>query len=471
MPKSDIVFGSEFSPAVIDLPALLDLISTHGANRSQLQAVIDKTFFQGKGKNADPRKTLADNTILSLIAYGILQRTDNPSVLAFTDFGKELYESRRNLDRLRELMGKHCLTRLDGLRVVGCIRDLIASGEQLKKVSITKRLREEGLHIPENGKHLNILRQWMDFAGALNPNHSESGDGLWTPNDARIDSLLGVTAADIESWSQLTKPQYDFARAFALMNVDSASSSEVRDSAVSLYGTDFPEGGLPQSVLHALQEADLIRWQKTTGGRGAKAHLVYPTDKLRNEFLAPILEQSFSKLGQGYRKLVRMSLAQILEETSSSDRYKKGVALEALALYFARRLDLEFVEWRLRSTATGGAEVDLIVEGARLMFSRWQIQCKNTTHVSLDDLAKEVGVAVAMNSNVIMMVSTGKIGPAVNEFANKVMRTSPIQIVLLTGKDIDTIKAAPGSLIEAMNTYARRAMTLKRSQIRLEEGK
>jgi hypothetical protein len=465
MPKSDIVFGSEFSPAVIDLPRLLKLVAKHRKNRAQLQAAIDKAFFPGKGKNANPRKTLADNTILSLIAYGVLNRTKDPAALELTDFGKNLVKNKNNLDRLSELMGKHCLTKLDGLRIVARIRDLIASGEQLKKSTITKRLREEGLHIPENGKHLNVLRQWLEFAGILNPNRLAFGDDLWTPNDARIESLLGVATGDIESWSQLTKPQYDFARAFALMNVESASSSSVRDSAVSLYGTEFPEGGLPQSVLHALQDAGLIRWEKTTGGRGAKAHLVYPTEKLRNDFLEPILKQCFSKLGRSYKKLVRMSLEQVLDDLHSSDRHKKGIALEALAFYFARRLDLEFVEWRLRSSATGGAEVDLIVEGARLMFSRWQIQCKNTAHVSLDDLAKEVGVAVAINSNVIMMVSTGNVGPAVIDFAKKVMRTSPIQIILLTGKNVESIKENPGLLINVMNAHAREAMTLKRSQV------
>lgn len=51
----------------------------------------------------------------------------------------------------------------------------------------------------------------------------------------------------------------------------------------------------------------------------------------------------------------------------------KGKALEALAFYFMRILGLEFKFWRKRGKKTGGFEVDIIVEGARLAFSRWQI--------------------------------------------------------------------------------------------------
>jgi site-specific DNA-methyltransferase (cytosine-N4-specific) len=42
-------------------------------------------------------------------------------------------------------------------------------------------------------------------------------------------------------------------------------------------------------------------------------------------------------------------------------------------------------------TAKMVTEVDFIFRSQRLVFSRWQVQCKNTAKVSLDDVAKEVG--------------------------------------------------------------------------------
>jgi len=111
-------------------------------------------------------------------------------------------------------------------------------------------------------------------------------------------------------------------------------------------------------------------------------------------------------------ELFRKPLAEILAEIESPDRHVGGLALEALAFKLMRILDMRYASTRLRAQATGGAEVDLIFESDRLVFSRWQIQCKNTPRVSLDDVAKEVGLTKFLKSNVIVIVSTGEIGIA-----------------------------------------------------------
>jgi len=465
MPKSDIVFGSEFSPAVIDLAPLLVMVKQHQPDRSALQQAIDDRFFPGKGKNADPKKTLADNTILAMLAYGLLERGEDRNTVFLSDFGESLHEKRESIDDLRDMMGRHCLVELNGLRIISCIQDLLQAGIPLKKVAIARQLRREGFHVPQNGKHLNVLRQWLDFAGVLNANNRKGGEGLWIPDESRLDELLRITTADIERWGELTPPQYDFARAFALMGVDEAVSSSVRDSAVTLYGTEFPEGGLPQSVLHKLADVGLITWKKTTRGRGAKAHLVYPTDKLKSELLEPILAQIAHELGPGYKRLSRMSFLDIVTALGSASKHEKGIALEALAFYFCRRLDLQFVQWRLRGNATGGAEVDLIVEGTRLIFSRWQIQCKNTKRVATEDLAKEVGIATAIRSNVVMLISTGDVGAAVRKFAKMVMQNTALHVILLSGIELKKLVSDPSTLTRMLNTQAAQAMMVKRPQL------
>lgn len=463
MPKSDIVFGSEFSPAVIDLGPLLSIASECKPDRRRFQTKIDETFFKGKGKSDDPRKTLGDNTVLSLTAYGIIERSGDSYEL--TDLGQSLLAQRDNPTAMAESLGRHCLMNLGGVKVLQAIRDVTEAGEKLSKMTITKRLREEGLHIPENGKHLNILRQWLEYCGILNPDRSQSGEDLWKPDERRITQLIGTTLTEIDEWGALTPAQRDFAKALALMGVESASSSQVRDEAVNLFGTTFPEGGLPQSVLHRLQDAGLIEWEKTTTGRGAKAHQVRVTEKLKTSFLPPLLDQIGEKLGSGYRKLLRMPIHEVINDLRSSDRHKKGIALEALALYFTRRLDLEFVRWRLRSVSTGGAEVDLIVEGKRLIFSRWQIQCKNSRLVALEDLAKEVGIATAIRSNVIVLITTGSIGDAVKKFASTIMQNTALHIALIGAKELHSISQDVGSLMAILNNQAAEAMKIKRVQL------
>ena len=114
-----------------------------------------------------------------------------------------------------------------------------------------------------------------------------------------------------------------------------------------------------------------------------------------------------------------------------------GLALEALAFKLMRLLDMTYVATRLRGAATGGAEVDLIFESARLVFSRWQIQCKNTPRVSLDDVAKEVGLTHFLKSNVIVVATTGEIGSEARRYADRIMVDSNLCMVLVNGQDLN----------------------------------
>lgn len=462
MPKSDIPFGSEFSPAVVDLPTLLRIVRAREPDRSSMERAINAQFFRGKGAPSD-RKTLADNTILSMVQYGILDRTGRE--VRLSEFGELLEAAAPDQPRLKNLIGEQCLTRLPGLIVISIIRDLKTGGNKLTKLTIARALREQGLHYPENGKHLNVFRQWLQYAGIVNPQMEASGDGLWFPDEGRIRELTGFSQEVMDSVGDLTQAQSDFARAFATMNVDEAKASAVRDAAVALYGTEFPEGGLPQSVLSRLETVSLITSVKTTTGRGAKSHVVRATPLLRSRFSNAVIEQCRLPLGPAFRLLTRTPISSVVAKLGSKDKHEKGIALEALALHICRRLDLTFVKWRLRSAQTGGSEVDIIVEGDRLIFSRWQIQCKNTQALSLDDIAKEVGIATSIRSNVVLGITTGRVGSAVRGFANQVMQTTPIQVVLVSGSDLAELIRDPGYLVQFFNREAASTMKLKRHQL------
>jgi len=150
---------------------------------------------------------------------------------------------------------------------------------------------------------------------------------------------------------------------------------------------------------------------------------------------------------------------------SLADRHIKGLALEALAFYLMRLIDLKYVATRLRGEVTGGAEVDLIFEGARLIFSRWQIQCKNTKFVSLDDVAKEIGLTFQLKSNVVMVVSTGNISSEARKYAQQVMNDTNLNIVFLDSSDLQKIVNNPTYIADALNREAKRAMEIKKLEI------
>ena len=229
----------------------------------------------------------------------------------------------------------------------------------------------------------------------------------------------------------------------------------------------FDEKNLPKQVLYPLSDAGFISLERGTkrAGRGAKPFLVAATDKLASDLVAPLVEQLEHQVQPDLRPLLRKPLKEILGEMQSKDPYVRGLALEALAFKLMRLIDLTYVATRLRGNATGGAEVDLVFESARLVFSRWQVQCKNTARISLDDVAKEVGLTHFLKSNAIVMVSTGGIGKEARRYANKIMADSNLCVVMVDRTDLASIEASPPSIVDVFTREARHAMDLKQLEL------
>ncbi|HEV2580818.1 MAG TPA: restriction endonuclease, partial [Ktedonobacteraceae bacterium] len=264
--------------------------------------------------------------------------------------------------------------------------------------------------------------------------------------------------------------QRDFLKALAKVGATTAiASNEVARLANRLYGTVFDSKALPGKVLAPLEKAGFLTTEKSTEGRGAKPHAVQPTEQFTKEVLLPLLRASSKGLDARLREMLYRPLSEIIDELDSTDKNSKGKALEALVLRITRLLDLQFVGWRLRQRRTGGAEVDVLVESDRLIFSRWQIQCKNTHRVELEDIAKEVGLTFYLKSNVIMIVTTGKIGKPARDYATGIIEATNLHIILLDGKDLARLRVQPSAIVEILDREAKNAMQLKELKVPLEE--
>jgi len=158
-----------------------------------------------------------------------------------------------------------------------------------------------------------------------------------------------------------------------------------------------------------------------------------------------------------------------MKDLRSVDTHVKGIALELLALRIAFLLDLKPRPLRLRSRQTGGIEVDLVAEGERLLFSRWQVQCKNTSELHADDLAKEVGNAQLLKSHVILMVTTGRVPQSVRVLARRINEETHLQVAFLAGDTLLELAGNPTTsalaLVEELSSQARAALSLKAAQV------
>ncbi len=453
MPRSDLPFGSEFSPAQIDLRVLLEFAHEHGSNWKAFESAVHDRYFSEYETSAYNREKLANNTKLSLRAYGLIGDADT----TLSKVGIALYDVRSDSHILHEDFARHILKNRQGMNYVQCILDMQSAGEAVNLNSLRHWLKERGIVVPRGGKHMSTLRLWLEKTGIF--------VALYRVDRKRLNDVLGVGIEEFEALAVLSPEQRAYLKAIANMDKRGPhSSNEIEKLATATYGVVFNEKNLPKQVLYPLQNAGYINLARGTkvAGRGAKPFQVTATDKLSAEIAAPLIEQLELQTHPDLRPLLRKPLEEIRKELKSRDRHMRGLALEALAFKLMRLIDLTYVATRLRGHATGGAEVDVIFESARLVFSRWQVQCKNTTRVSLDDVAKEVGLTHFLKSNAIVMVSTGTIGSEARRYADKIMADSNLCIVMVDGDDLARIEARPATIVDVFTREAHHAMDLKR---------
>ena len=456
MAQSDLPFGSEFSPAQIDLSVLLELAHDHAADWKAFENAVRDRYFAANSTSDYNKGKLANNTKLSMRAYGLIGEKD----ASLTETGQALYSIRTDETILYESFARHILKGCQGMNLVQCLLDMWAAGESIDLNKLRRWLEERGIKVPRGGKHMSTMRLWLEKAGVFVTGYRV--------NQVRLNEILGLNVEEFEVLATFSAEQRAYLKALANIGGGGPhSSNDIERLATSTYGVTFNEKNLPKQVLYPLEKAQYITLQRGTkqSGRGAKPFLVAATDKLAAEIITPLIEQLEQQTQADLRPLLRKPLKEIREELNSKDRHVRGLALEALAFKLMRLIDLAYVATRLRGVATGGAEVDLIFESARLVFSRWQIQCKNTTHVSLDDVAKEVGLTHFLKSNAIVMVSTGAIGEEARRYSNKIMADSNLCIIMLDKSDLALIESSPATIVDVFTREARHAMDLKRLEL------
>ncbi len=456
MKKSEIPFGAQFSPNQVDLPKLLQIIHEYAGGRDRITEAIRDNFFATHSQTQ--RWKLADNTVLALRAYGLLDEDGaTPTALA-----GELLAIATTPDVLYEQFGKHILVNLRGIPFVETLGIMQTAGEKITLHTLRKRLEQRGLHIPRGAVHLSSMRLWLAQAGLFDAS-VKGGPRLYQVDQLRLNEVLGIGLDAIDNLTQLNAGQRAFLRALTrIAEPDPLVANKVADLASMLYAVEYNHKELPKSVLFPLRDLEYIQATKTTAGRGAKPYEVSRTPKFHQEISEPILTAATEKAGLVPKEVFELPLSQILADIKSPNKHIKGKALELLAIYLTRLIDLDFKGWRTRSADTGGAEVDVIVEGARLIFSRWQIQAKNTKTVRLGDVAKEVGLSLTfIYSNVVMMVTTGDFTQDAYKYAQHVIKTCNLNVILLNGSELERISRDPTDIAAILNSKAERAMKVK----------
>jgi site-specific DNA-methyltransferase (cytosine-N4-specific) len=448
--KSDLAFGSQFSPTQIELQKLLELLETHGGSTSVFTEDVRKAFFANHASGDSKQQTeLAKNVRLALREYGIIDDNEH-----LTDFGAHLSMIRKDDDKLYEDFARHILLELHGLDLLRAIVTLKSLKEDPTLLNLAKELERRGIHVPPSGTHIPSMKQWLQKAGVLS-------DRL-DVDDKRLVGLIGYGLEDVDSLSSFGPEKRAFLRALAaLAPKDWMSSSDVAKHAEAMCHVEYDPKNLRLQVVFPLTDEGFIENRKATTGRGAKPYEIRLTQKFRADLLMPLLD-SLGKAGGVSQEALLKPLAEVVNDLSNANRYVKGKALELLVMHLCRLLGLWLIAWRHRWTETGGAEVDVLAEGTNYVFTRWEIQCKNTKSVSTDDLLREIGLAELYHASVVMIVTTGRFSKSAGILAERKMERSSMNVVLIDGKDLREIVQNPSRIGDVLRGHAHKARKLKR---------
>jgi len=206
MKKSDLPFGSEFSPSQISLPCVLELANKYKGDWRAFETAVRAKYFE-KNKTTDYNKgKLANNTKLGMIAYGLIDRKVN-----FTHVGKRLYSLRSNGAELHTDFARHILLNLYGITLVQCVQDIQAAGETVDLIKLREWLEERGIHFPRGGKHPSMMRLWLEKAGVFTEG--------WRVDESRLKEILGTSSEEIEVLAMFTREQKAFLKTLVMKRI------------------------------------------------------------------------------------------------------------------------------------------------------------------------------------------------------------------------------------------------------------
>lgn len=452
-------YGDQFDPVTLVLTDLLGLCVKNEPDRYRLQGAIKSKYFEGHGADPAQREEnsnkMAMNCLLSLNAYGLIQLRNNGKTYTVTELTRGLL-SAKDKDQVHREFAKHILSNLEGLLLCRLVENIRARNEQVTLEYLGEEFNDLGIKIPPNSTYISTMRNWLAEAGVFH-------DTGYHVNWDVVYDLLEVDKDFIDELYQLDSPQKYYLLSMANLDVTKFTpSNAVAKHTRSVYKIRLTTKNLVSDVLEPLEKLGLIETRKTTSGRGAKPHDVKLTDKGKNEIIVPLVNQLAELSGLAPSDLNR-TFENVIADLDKEDKYVRGVALELLATWIIRLLGIRFSKWRLRHfEATGGGEVDVLAATDKIVYDRWQIQCKNMkTSVGVDVIAKEVGLTFLTKADIVMIVTTARFASDAINYANQVNDQSRYYVVLLDGEDVKHIAEDKTRIVDIMNLKARRVFAKK----------
>lgn len=457
---------NEFSPGTLDtdIQALLALVAAgKGDKDAVVQALIARYPRIQRTPDPKQRKGRASNVLIGMSQCGLVEKSAGEVTVKLTDVAERILHAASPQDAAFAF-GKHLVENCYGAELIDVVAMVRARALPVTLENIRDELEDRGFEVTENEGNASKIRMWLEPSGII--------DSHWVVDDARLHMMVGAASGTLAEWYSLSRPQRIFLQMLRELAQGDTTHWQIVRKAKRLgeerFGRHaFPTGRLRDKVIEPLRIAGWLDARGSGAGRGGDSGEVLPLAKLCDISITLPLDDT-AQVPSDLRPLLSTPLDVIFSDLKSTNIDVKGRALELLALNILRDLGLVPVGFRVRSARTQGAEVDVIGESVSVTFGRWLVQCKNTPRSSLevDQIAKEVGMAVVLKANVVVMVTTGKIGKAVRTFADGLAQTTSLQAILIDGPMLETYRKSRGAgLVDLLHDSAQRTLRIKRSQI------
>lgn len=81
--------------------------------------------------------------------------------------------------------------------------------------------------------------------------------------------------------------------------------------------------------------------------------------------------------------------------------------------------------------------------------------------MSVDQVAKEVGLSHILKTNVIVILTTGKATASAKEYATTIMKQMNLCIIFIEKEDIEDILMSPTCIVDVLNRESKKAKQIK----------
>jgi Restriction endonuclease len=441
-------FSKQFSPNQIEsLEDFLRIIDGGGTDKSKIEKAILKRFRPNADPDDPQLRTMAYNSVLSAQHYGLVTAR-----LELSDAGRLIRDTSNESNR-RELLAKHILQRLHGIELVHGLDSLRRAGVSLRKDHVANHFATKGLWSNPDGTDINALVAWLRIAGVF------TGKSGFNVDEARFAELADITVDEVSQVGRVDPAGAAILEELALIPGRSATSGEMQRRLKVRPGLNINIPNFVTAHLRPLEKAGLIKIEKTTEGRGGEAMRIAATPLFGRKVVKALLKRVTQSGLSVTDPELQIPVAELVKRMASTDKDVKGRGLELFALRLLLRLGLSDIRWRPRPQSA--EEIDGSAVGYVPVHMRWQVQCKNTKTLNVDDAAKEVGLAVRNRSTIIVLVTTGEFSHAAEDFVTEVVRHSPYTVLRLDRKDVERLAKKEEALADILQREAERAHALR----------